>query len=251
MNIDSFVERPSILSRLDSRLKLILLLELCALVFLPLKTAAIAGLAAALSLFAASQTGFKRASKVFGSVLPVILIMLVLSPLTERAGDPLLVLGGTVVLTRQALDSLLRIGSRFLILTFGFSLLIQTTRQGDLVEALVCFGLSYKASLTVSLILRFLPSLSHAFSQISESHLLRQSKAGRRRKIGETIPSLISALVFALRQIPLSAMALEQRGFGGSVKPSRFHKLPGFGSSVWVLAAFTAAAAAFCLLFWK
>lgn len=250
MNIDSFMGRDCLLSRMDSRLKMIILLELIVMVFLPLSLKAMVILSISLIVLSSIEIGLTRTWKVFSSVLPVLLIMVLLSPVSNREGTPLLEIGNFVVITLEGMENLVLIGSRFVILTFGFSLLILCTRQSDIVLGLSFFGLSYRAGLTISLVLRFLPTLSHTMAQISDSHTLRQDHVARNRKIKEAVPSLISALVFALRSIPLSAMALEQRGFGSQIRPTRFHALPSFARCVPQLVLVSAFAVAFCFFGW-
>lgn len=251
MNIDSFVQRESFLSRCDSRVKILAMVQLFVLIFLPLKTEWQVGLTVALMLLSFSQVGPGRTLGVLKSVAPVLVMMMVLCPLNERGGEALWTWGGFLVLTREGLAQGLGVICRFVVLTYGSSLLVQTTRQADLIQAMLWFKMSYKTSLTVSLILRFIPSMSRAFAQISDSHTLRQQRAGKRGKFSEIVPSLISSLVFALRMIPLTAMSLESRGFGRKNQPSQYHRLPRFAGKVAGLVGFALVMGCFAFLGWK
>lgn len=235
-----------LLFRTDARLKILILLEIVVAVFLPLKVWAPAALALALAVLSAIELGPRRSAGIFATILPVLLAMALLLPLCGRGGRPVLATaGGHVLATKEGLDGLVLVGGRFVVLTFGFSLLIRTTNQNEMVRALASFGLGFKAALTISLALRFLPTLQKTFSLISDSHSLRQSGAGKRRRMREIGPTLVSALVCSLRSIPLTAMALEIRGWGRKEKPTMYRTMPGFGQIVLPLALATAVLAAF------
>ncbi|MGP1418789.1 MAG: energy-coupling factor transporter transmembrane component T family protein [Sphaerochaetaceae bacterium] len=250
MSFDSFIRRDSLLCKADARLKILLLALISAIAFMRIKPSAMLCLSLALIVFSCTQTGLKTSLSVFRSILPVLVIMTLLSPFSARDGAAVLRFRDTVLLTAAGRDGLILIGSRFIILTYSFSLILQTTPQGVLIAALRWFGISFKASLYISLILSFLPAMAHDFVQISESHMLRQEQHRGRRRLKEVVPSLISAMVFALRRVPLTAMTLEQRGLGGQGgKTGQYRVLGSFWPSVPILAVAIGFAAAFAVLF--
>lgn len=243
--------RGTLLGRADARLKLLVLLEVVVVAFLPLRTAALALLALALASLSVAEIGPGRSWRTLLTILPVLVVMALMLPLYGRGGTPLATVGGRVLLTREGVEALVLLGSRFAALTFGFALLMGTTSPNDLVDAFVSLGLGFRAALTVSLVLRFLPSLERTFALISDSHSLRRSAGGRRRRIAEIGPTLVSALVCALRSIPLTAMALELRGWGRPGRPTMYRTAPGWGKVVPSLALATAVLAAFAAVGWR
>ena len=90
-------------------------------------------------------------------------------------------------------------------------LLLLTERNEDIIKGLRAFHLPYNAALTASMILRFIPYLGYLFSEIRDSMSLRLEEGKRGYPI---IPSITALTVSAIRMIPCTASALEERGFG-------------------------------------
>lgn len=242
--------KNGVLFRADPRLKIICVIILTVMTFLPLRLAAPLGIMVLLFVVSWSAAGLKATLRTIRSVLPVLIVMTLLSPLSERDGEAAVVIGEFVLLTRQALDGLLTISVRFVILTLAFSLLVRTTDQSSLILALRSFGLGFRASLAVSLALGWIPAVSETFRRIEESHALRLDRPQGRRRVGQWIPTLVSALVFAIRRIPLTASVLEQRGLGRDVRPTDFRALRPFYASVIPLLAVGVGAALTGIIFW-
>jgi energy-coupling factor transport system permease protein len=103
----------------------------------------------------------------------------------------------------------------------------------DVMLALRWYRLPYKASLVVTLAFTYIPFIADSFTQISESHRLRESgsldkKRSLFKRLRDLLPTLTSALVVALRSIPYLAMSLEQRGFGRKEKRTSYHSLDSY-----------------------
>ena len=210
---------------MDPRVKIIALLELLIFVFLPLNYYLLFVLSLLIIVFSLIEVGTKPTFTVFKSILPILIIMTLFSPMYKDNLQPLLVIGKFPVLYHAGVEELLTIGSRFVLITFGFSLLLASTKQKYLLLALKDFHLSFNASLQISLILNFLPQLASTFLLIRDSHKLRQNGI-KISKTGQIMPNLISTFVLAIKTIPLTAMALELRGFGRDNKRTSYEELP-------------------------
>jgi len=225
MKFDVYQNKNSILHKIDPRVKIISLLELLVFVFLPLNFYLLFILSILIIIFSLIEVGAKPTFTVFKSILPILIIMTLFSPLYKDDLTPILVIGNFPVLYHAGIAELLTIGSRFILITFGFSLLLTSTKQKLILLALKDFNLSFNASLQVSLILNFLPQLASTFLLIRDSHKLRQN-GKKLSKIAQILPNLISTFVIAIKTIPLTAMALELRGFGRKNKRTNYEELP-------------------------
>ena len=233
MNVSIYKQGKGPLYRLDPRAKVMLTLYLCVYVFLPVTFYSIVGIAlfaVGISLF---SLGAKNTLAIWLSVLPMLIIMLIFSPLYERGGTPLLIWGTTVLITKEGLLQSLLLDLRFLSITFACSLLFATTKMDEFMLALQSFHLPYKASLTISLVFRSIPDIFDSFNDIIDSHKLRRGADTKaKKKIGQRLsnlgPTLTSALVVSLRSIPTLAMSLEARGYGLKNKRTQFHSLDSY-----------------------
>lgn len=232
MTTDTYVAGTGVLYRFDPRAKLLLMVLLCIWFFLPVSLAGawlvVLGVIAAGVL----SVGLRRMFRTFLTILPMLAFMILFIPFNVRSGEPLLVAGPVVLATREGLLQTLRLMSRFVGVTFVCALTIQSTPMGKIMLALRWYGLPYKASLVVSLAFRFIPFIADSFSQIKDSHRLRdpnidegKGRKGYRSKLGDMLPTLTSALVVSLRAVPSLAMSLELRGFGLPGKRTSYHVL--------------------------
>ena len=225
MKFDVYQKRNSMLHKMDPRVKIISLMELLIFVFLPVNYYLLFVLAFVIILISLIEVGIKPTFTVFKSILPILIIMTLFSPLYKDNLTPLLLIGNFPILYHAGIEELLTIGSRFVLITFGFSLLLASTKQKFLLLALNDFHLSFNASLQVSLILNFLPQLASTFLLIRDSHKLRQTER-KISKSAQILPNIISTFVIAIKTIPLTAMALELRGFGRNNKRTNYEELP-------------------------
>lgn len=243
MNASIYKEGKGPLYKLDPRSKVALTLYVCIFVFLPVNFYVIVSLgilSIAISLF---SIGRKNTKNIFYSVLPMLVIMLLFSPLYDRGGTPLWVQGSTLILTEEGLLQSLLLDFRFLTITFACSLLFTTTKMDEFILALQKFHLPYKACLTISLVFRSIPDIFDSFNEIIDSHKLRRGADNRtnkkmRNRIRNLGPTLTSALVVSLRSIPTLAMSLEARGYGLNRKRSNFHSLSDYRHHVFYSIAF-------------
>ena len=234
MTTSTFIAGKGVLYRTDARAKLLALILLCVLVFLPVSTGGIWILFGMAWVLAYHATGFRQAMQPVKSILFMLIIMTLFTPFTYREGTVVLQLGSHLMLTREALENLSILMARFLSITYLCTLYVWTTPMADINLALRWYGLSYRAALVLTLAFRFIPFIADSFAMIQDSHALRTSaihsgKKTWKRKIADVVPTVTAALVFALKSIPYLAMSLEHRGLGRLQKRTSFRHLPARG----------------------
>ena len=229
MTTNTFIAGKGILYRFDPRAKLLLLILLCIMVFLPISHLGLWSLVLLAFLATWLSVDFRQALQPLKTILPLLLIMVLFLPLTDRDGEVLVRIGRFVLVTREALVQLNRLSTRFIGITYLCSLFFWTTPMADITLALRWYGLSYKAALVLTLSFRFIPFIAEAFSMIQDSHALRETNLGEqdrhRHPIADMVPTVTGALVFALKSIPYLAMSLEHRGFGRSNRRTSYRSL--------------------------
>ena len=207
---------PPACSLFDPRPKILLLLFGVVLFFLPLTVETLA-----ICLGLLGFPGFLRTGRSLGrallSILPLLTLVALLTPLFVRRGEPLWQVGAVVILTSGGWEETGRLLCRFTGITLCFSLFYLTTGAENFIVALRWFGLPYRAALVLNLTLRFIPSLFTLYRRVEEAHSLRRAEElhGRRRfggRLKYLLPTLTSVLIQAVKRIVPLSMALELRG---------------------------------------
>lgn len=220
-----YTQGKGILYKLDPRAKVIATLVACFFVFLPMYFNALIIFSLILIFLSYYSVGVKNTNGIIKAIVPMIILVLIFSPLYERSGTPLLFFKNRLIVTREGLLHSLTLTFRFFSITFACSLLFLTTKMNDFILALQSFFIPYKICLTISLVFRTIPTIFEAFNQISDSHSLRRSNESKKKKLKNLFPTLTSALVVSLKTIPALAMALEARGYGLNNKRTNYHQL--------------------------
>lgn len=224
----SFLWGPS--PKLDPRPKILLLLFGTVLFFLPLDVPILA-----ISLGLLGLVGFFLIGRGLGrsilSILPILILTILLTPLFVRRGEPLWQVNALVVLTSGGLEETGRHLCRFIGITLCFSLFHRTTPAETLVPALGWFGLPYRAALILNLTLRFVPSFFILYRRIEEAHSLRRAEElpGRRgivQRLKYLFPTLVSVLIQVVKRILPLSMTLELRGIGAAGNRTSYTQLP-------------------------
>ncbi|MDX9914559.1 MAG: energy-coupling factor transporter transmembrane component T [Sphaerochaeta sp.] len=232
MNTSAFVAGSGWLYRFDPRAKILLMVLLCIFFFLPIT---LLGLFLSVLLVIAvgwRNTGTKNIKGVFLSIAPMLLFMLLFSPFNVRSGEPLWRIGAVTIITVEGALQALRLACRFIGITYVCTLLFATTVMGEIMLALRFWRLPYKAALVVTLSFTYIPFIAESFSQIAESHRLREAALEERKnyiqRLKDLVPTLTSVLVVALRSIPNLAMSLEMRGLGRSERRTSYRSLDSY-----------------------
>ena len=195
---------------LDIRAKLILTILLSIVVFFIENTLYLIALPIALFLISIYMFSFKQAMSNIKLIVWVLFIMVLLSPLQLRDGDALLVIKGTLILTKQGLDTTLVLMSRFTFISLIFTFLALSSNSSDIIQAFLFFKLPYSFGLVLSLALRFIPTFSVLYMQVKNSQSLRERDSVNKHLVA----TVISTLVIAIKNITTTAEALELRGYG-------------------------------------
>ena len=186
---------------------------------------------AGLFIITAANIGFVRALTPLKLIWPILVLTAVLTPPFNMTGRVLLTAGEHVILTGDGLTSSVSMVLRFTGITTAFFIYFSTTRTGDFILALRSFGLPYRAALTVTISLRYIPDMFKVYRNISDAHKLRSagvrsSGRGFGKRLAHLYPVLISVLIHAVKSIPSLAMALDSKGFGRDNPRSSCQKLP-------------------------
>ncbi len=229
MNTNTYINGSSFYHKADCRAKFIFTLLLCISIFFSWSVPALftyVCIALFLSLFSIK---LKETFHNIKLILPVIIFMIILLPLQSLKGEPLLSLGTFTLVSDVGLHNLLTVSARFSFVSLITALLLQTSTNTELLLTLRFFRLPYNAALVISLALRFIPSLASVFSDIKESQSLRlpnpEDGEGKQNRLKKILPSLTSVMVYAIKSIPVTASALELRGFSGKGRRSNYHTL--------------------------
>jgi len=232
MTTNTYIAGKGWLYRFDPRAKLLLMLLMCVWFFLPVTLLHLALVVALVVLVGAHSTGWHHAWRTVYSISPMLVFMILFMPFNVREGVPLVSIGSFTVITKEGLEQALRLMSRFIGITYVCTLLFATTVMHEVMLTLRWYHLPYKASLVVTLAFTYIPFIADSFSQISESHRLREAEDEQKKKVGQRlkdlVPTLTSALVVALRSIPNLAMSLEMRGFGRQERRTSYHSLDAY-----------------------
>ncbi len=229
----------SALHRYDPRAKMLLLLAFLVLFFLPIRVGQLAAYLAVLVLLSGVFIGIPNTTRPLRLILPILILVLLLTPPFYREGRALLTIGGFTILSLNGLLLALRLIVRFTGITLVFYLFIGTTDPDELILAFRWFRLPYTVSLVLSLALGYIPTIRTLYDQVRDAHRLRLAERGeesgavgyRRQQRGlfkrlrEAIPILTSVLILSVRRITTLAMALECRGVGRKNPRSSFHTL--------------------------
>jgi energy-coupling factor transport system permease protein len=229
----------SVLHRYDPRVKGLLLLAFLVLFFLPLRVWHLVIYLGLLVLLSVAFLGVPNTLRPIRLILPILVLVLLLTPPFYREGSPLITIRALTVVSVPGLLLALRLVVRFTGITLVFYLFIGTTDPDDLILAFRWFRLPYSVSLVLSLALGYIPTIRGLYDQVMEAHQLRMAEEGKivgvqaaRRRAGglfrrvrEAIPVLTSVLILSVRRIPTLAMALESRGVGRRNPRTSYHNL--------------------------
>jgi len=218
----------SVAHLLDPRPKLILLVFFCTAFVLPVPAALLIPHLILIALITALCLGARDLTRPILSIMPILLLILILTPIFFRGGRPLVRLYTWVILSSGGLNETARIFVKFIGITLSFHLFFRTTDLNDLILSLRWFGLPYRLALAVTIAFRYIPDMITTYSNIvgggsseSAKHNTPQKASTRSRvrvrlitRLRNLLPVLTSVLIYAIKRIPTLSMALEARGFG-------------------------------------
>jgi energy-coupling factor transport system permease protein len=247
--IPVYAERgQSAIHRFDPRGKILLLVIILVTFFLPLRIEHLGIHLAAVAALAVTFLGIRNTLRPLRLILPILVLVLILTPPFHREGHVLFSIGNHPILTVAGLLEACRLILRFTGITLIFYLFMGTTDADSLVLAFRWFRLPFSISMVLSIALEYIPTIGRIYDQVRDAHRLRlagqaaeanqqigSSRTRKKRKeqpsgrkahrLAESIPILTSVLILSVRRIPTLAMALECRGVGRKNRRSSFHSL--------------------------
>lgn len=173
-------------------------------------------------LLSLTSIGIKETWRGFERILPILIFLVLLSPLQNRSGIEGIYIGNVKIVSYDGLWTVFSVAMRFISISYAFMLLVETERSEDIIEALLWFHLPYNASLMFSLVLRYIPYFGSLYEDIRLSMSLREKEGKRGYPI---MPTITALTVAAIKMIPNTASSLEERGFGRKTR-KKANKLP-------------------------
>ncbi|MDA3957115.1 energy-coupling factor transporter transmembrane protein EcfT [Oceanispirochaeta sp.] len=227
-----FREEGSLLHGYDCRLKLLLLPLLVVYFFLPQSLTVSGGFTLFLLVLTLSVLGGKDLLTPLNMIFPLLILILILTPLFHKTGTVLLSVGNMTLVTSHGLMEALHYIFRLTGISTLFFLFFRTTPMEDILLGLSWFRLPYVVTLVISIALRYIPHLAGLYGQIKAAHALRcgvndtlaPGKGWTRLK--GLFPILVSLMIQSVKTIPLLTMALELKGIGRDNPRTRLRELP-------------------------
>ncbi len=216
--VDLYTEADTFLHRMDPRVKIAAVLLLSILAFLLSSLYYLLVLLAFIFLLSyLAKATMSRTMFALKFVLRLMVLIVVLWPLFDPSGTPVLASLGPIKITEPAivrgLTSAVRVGC----LATVWYILMFTTSQRDLVRALVKLGLRFDFGLTLAISLRFFPTFISTIDSITDAQRARGMELERGRLLKRSknyVAVLVPAIVSALRTADTLALALQSRAYG-------------------------------------
>ncbi|MHA1229641.1 MAG: energy-coupling factor transporter transmembrane component T family protein [Candidatus Helarchaeota archaeon] len=117
---------------------------------------------------------------------------------------------------------------RLFSLITSFSLFFLTTHPDDFSQALIQMHIPYSFAFTLSLSVRFIPTLGTETQTVMEAQMsrgLELQKGNMLKRVRNFIPIIVPMIVLSIRRALLIAESLESRGFGVSETRTYLYKL--------------------------
>jgi energy-coupling factor transport system permease protein len=213
-----YVPGASWLHRLDPRVKLsFALLATMALISLGSFSLFVLFLVCCHGILLLARVPAARIAWAWRLMLPVTILIPLLWPLFSTAAGPTLLRLGPLTVTWLDVWQGLATAARVDAMAFAFFAWLFTTDQTDIVLGFVSLGIPYAWGLTVSIALRYIPTLYTAFEQVMDAQRARGlviSRANPLQAARAYIPALVPMLILTLRTAENLSRALEARAFG-------------------------------------
>jgi len=216
--VDLFTESNSALHRMDPRVKIasVIFLSLLALIISELGyLLVLAGVMVLLLLI--GRASFSKTMFAFSYVSRVMLLIVVLWPIFDPSGTPVLLEFGPIKITGPGILAGLATAVRVFCLAAVWYVLMFTTSQRDLVRALVKLGLRFDYGLSLAISLRFLPTFGATVESIKDAQRARGlelDRGGVAKRARNYLAVLVPTTITALKTADTLALALQSRAYG-------------------------------------
>jgi energy-coupling factor transport system permease protein len=221
--VDLYSEGDTFLHRMDPRVKIssIVLLSILAFVLGSLEFLSLL-LLFIIALVLLSRTSAAKTAFAFKFVFRLTILIIVLWPLFDRAGEPVIASLGPLRVTEPALVRGVTSAVRIVCLATVWYILMFTTQQRDIVRALVKMGVRFDFGLTLAISLRFFPTFGATIGSIMDAQRARGlefGKGGLLKRTRNYVAVLVPAIVSAMRTADGLSWALQSRAYGA--RPDR------------------------------
>ncbi len=222
--------RAGLIREFDPRAKIVFLVIFLVVFFLNISLVFLLGYLILTILLSVAFFGVRSLKPPLFGIAPLLLLIFVLTPLFNRSGEVLVVIGRIPIITVDGLLLGFRLVIRFCGITLVFFLFYLSTTQTEAILTLRWFGLPFRFALTITVSLRYIPYLTDVYNDIKSAHKLRgvfpgDNVKGSRAKV---FPILVSLMIYAIKRIPTLAMSLECRGLGRRKRRSSYLELKNF-----------------------
>ncbi|TMC50385.1 MAG: energy-coupling factor transporter transmembrane protein EcfT [Chloroflexi bacterium] len=232
------------LQALDPRSKMLLCLAGVVYVLNASPPLLLAISALAMLLLLSSRIALRQVRTIGSTLIPLIVTVLVTWPLFYSRGTDVWFAWAFVRITRDGVEGGISTALRIVALVYVLALLAATTDQARLIRALVKLGLPYVWGLTVSMALRYIPTLYTLNQTVVEAQRARawDVPRGNPLKVARAyLPVLIAVLIGAIRLSEQTTMALTARQFDAH-RPRIYYREVTFRPADWLLSALAVAA---------
>jgi energy-coupling factor transport system permease protein len=222
MKYDLYIERNSVVHRLDPRVKLIgaALGMISAVVVTNIWTLVVI-YAVVLVVIKLAQVSWEKFKFALRTILPVTIMIVILWPLFYRSGTPVLFRWGFMIITLPSILAGIAAALRINVMAFCAFALLFTTPQGSLVRGLVKLGLPYEFGLSLAIALRYIPTFGGIILMIMDAQKARGlelDKGNFMRKALKYVYVMAPVVISALRMADQLSLAIESRAFGAPTK---------------------------------
>lgn len=226
---DLYQPADSWLHRLDSRGKFAFVLCGCTLLLAFANVWVMLGalLATHLALLSA-HIAKERIAWVWKMTLPTMTMIVILWVLFYRGEGAVILSWWFIEITAHSLAEGIAVALRVGALAFVIFVWLFSTDQATLVRGLVAVGLPYEWGLTLSMALRYLPTMTNVFRMISDAQQARAldlTKGNPLKRARAYIPIIVAMLITALRMAENLSHTLESRALGASPHRTYLHQL--------------------------
>lgn len=220
-----YVDRPSVIHRLDPLTKLCYIAAAVAVPFIcPVKSVALLVAAVTYILLAAGRV-VTKVLPLLGFVAPVLLSIFIIQGMFMPDNHALVFRIGPLHFYKEGLSYAALLSLRVIGILGAFSLLVLTTKPSDLIQALMEKGLPPEIGYVLNAVLQIIPQMANALQRITDAQRARGLETDGRLsdRIKAFFPLIGPVVMNAFVETKDRAMALEVRAFNSKTKRTFLH----------------------------
>ena len=239
INIFNYIDRPSPIHRLTGATKLVCLLLWSLASMVTYDTRILAAMPViSIALFAVSKIKLKDVKfMLWVTVVFMVLNNVMVFVFSPRHGVSiygtetiLFTIAGPYVVTAEQLFYHLNLILKYLAAIPMLLLFVCTTEPSEFAASMNRIGVNYKIAYSVSLALRYIPSIQREYHDISQSQQARGIEMSKKESLGKRLKAasaiLIPLILSSMDRIEVIANAMELRSFGKEKKRTWYRARP-------------------------